>query len=243
MKTHFLNAPININIYNFKSLSVNEILNQPMKEKKKFGIKLFNKGVRKGFLNNSIVNLDVSKPNLEIFNTMEILSQPVFKKSVNKTMIQNNNKNTTFKILLKENYSHYISSIKKIYPSFKFNHYKKFAKENFDFIKKYGENSDINVRHYNSKNSGELLSFRFNNKKKDDKEYKKSDLLEILGAQENIECDPKDFKIKDDFLSRNSTSELRMIQKDLQFKTGIIDKELDFILMNYPQKLKYYIII
>ena len=187
LKTDLQNAPININIYNFKSLSVNEILNQPMKEKKKFGIKLFNKGVRKGFLNNSIVNLDVSKPNLEIFNTMEILSQPVFKKSVNKTMIQNNNKNTTFKILLKENYSHYISSIKKIYPSFKFNHYKKFAKENFDFIKKYGENSDINVRHYNSKNSGELLSFRFNNKKKDDKEYKKSDLLEILGAQENIE--------------------------------------------------------
>ena len=241
LKTDLQNAPININIYNFKSLSVNEILNQPMKEKKKFGIKLFNKGVRKGFLNNSIVNLDVSKPNLEIFNTMEILSQPVFKKSVNKTMIQNNNKNTTFKILLKENYSHYISSIKKIYPSFKFNHYKKFAKENFDFIKKYGENSDINVRHYNSKNSGELLSFRFNNKKKDDKEYKKSDLLEILGAQENIECDPKDFKIKDDFLSRNSTSELRMIQKDLQFKTGIIDKELDFILMNYPQKLYNYI--
>ena len=241
LKTDLQDVPINKKIYNFKSPSVNEILNQPMKEKKKFGIKLFNKGVRKGFLNNTIVNLDVSKPNLEIFNTMEILSQPVFKTSVNKTMIQNNNKNTTFKILLKENYSHYISSIKKIYPSFKFNHYKKYVKENMDFIKKYGENSDINIRHYNNKNSGELLSFRFNNKKKDDKEYKKSDLLEILGAQENIECDPKDFKIKDDFLSRSSVSELRMIQKDLQFKTGVIDKELDFILMNYPQKLYNYI--
>ena len=241
LKTDLQDVPINKKIYNFKSPSVNEILNQPMKEKKKFGIKLFNKGVRKGFLNNTIVNLDVSKPNLEIFNTMEILSQPVFKTSVNKTMIQNNNKNTTFKILLKENYSHYISSIKKIYPSFKFNHYKKYVKENMDFIKKYGENSDINIRHYNNKNSGELLSFRFSNKKKDDKEYKKSDLLEILGAQENIACDPKDFKIKDDFLSRSSTSELRMIQKDLQFKTGVIDKELDFILMNYPQKLYNYI--
>ena len=43
------------------------------------------------------------------------------------------------------------------------------AKENFDFIKKYGENSDINIRHYNGKNNGELLSFRFNNKKR----YKK----------------------------------------------------------------------
>ena len=65
--------------------------------------------------------------------------------------------------------------------------------------------------------------------------------MEILGAQKNIECDPKDFKIKDDFLSRNSISELKMIQRDLQFKTGVIDKELDFILMNYPQKLYNYI--
>ena len=32
-----------------------------------------------------------------------------------------------------------------------------------------------------------------------------------------------------------------MIQKDLQFKTGVIDKELDFILMHYPQKLYNYI--
>ena len=32
-----------------------------------------------------------------------------------------------------------------------------------------------------------------------------------------------------------------MIQKDLQFKTGVIEKELDFILMNYPQKLYNYI--
>ena len=42
---------------------------------------------------------------------MEILSQPVLKSSVNKTMIQNSNKNENLKILLKENYSHYISFI------------------------------------------------------------------------------------------------------------------------------------
>ena len=28
-----------------------------------------------------------------------------------------------------------------------------------DFIKKYGENSDINIRHYNNKNSGELYYY------------------------------------------------------------------------------------
>ena len=241
LKTDLQDVPINISVNNFKSLSVNEILNQPAKEKKKFGIKLFNKGVRKGFLNNSLISPEVSKPNLEIFNTMEILSQPLFKASVNKTVIHNNNKNNTFKILLKENYSHYIKSLKKIYPSFKFNHYKKITKEYSDYIKKYGEDSDINTRHYHSENNGEILSFRFNNKTNDKKEYKKSNLLEILGAQENIECDPKDFKIKDDFLSRTNISELKMIQKDLQFKTSVIDKELDFILMNYPQKLYNYI--
>ena len=243
LKTDLPNVPIDKKLYNFKSPSVNEILNQPSKEKKKFGLKLFNKGVRKGFLNNTLVSLDISKPNLDIFNTMEILSQPNFKASVNKTMIQGNNKNNTFKILLKENYSHYITSLKKIYPTFKFNHYKKYNKgfSEEEYIKKYGEEGDINTRHHNITSKGELLSFRFNTKKKDDKEYKKSNLLEILGAQDNIECDPKDFKIKDDFLSRKSISELKMIQKDLQFKTGVIEKELDFILMNYPQKLYNYI--
>ena len=243
LKTDLPNVPIDKKLYNFKSPSVNEILNQPSKEKKKFGLKLFNKGIRKGFLNNTLVSLDISKPNLDIFNTMEILSQPKFKTSVNKTMIQGNNKNNTFKILLKENYSHYITSLKKIYPTFKFNHYKKYNKgfSEEEYIKKYGEEGDINTRHHNITSKGELLSFRFNTKKKDDKEYKKSNLLEILGAQDNIECDPKDFKIKDDFLSRKSISELKMIQKDLQFKTGVIEKELDFILMNYPQKLYNYI--
>ena len=243
LKTDLPNVPIDKKLYNFKSPSVNEILNQPSKEKKKFGLKLFNKGVRKGFLNNTLVSLDISKPNLDIFNTMEILTQPKFKASVNKTMIQGNNKNNTFKILLKENYSHYITSLKKIYPTFKFNHYKKYNKgfSEEEYIKKYGEEGDINTRHHNITSKGELLSFRFNTKKKDDKEYKKSNLLEILGAQDNIECDPKDFKIKDDFLSRKSISELKMIQKDLQFKTGVIEKELDFILMNYPQKLYNYI--
>ena len=246
LKTNLPNVPISNKLLNFKSQSINEILNQPMKEKKKFGLKLFNKGVKKGYLNNTIISSDMNKPmlNLDIFNTLEVLEQPNFKISINKTMIQDNNNNNkayTFKLLLKENYSRYIATLKKIYPAFKFNHYKKFTKEYSEYIKKYGEEGDINNRHYNSTNEEELISFRFKNPKKDEKEYHKSNLLEILGAQKNIECDPKDFKIKDDFLSRSSISELKMIQKDLQFKTGVIDKELDFILMHYPQKLYNYI--
>ena len=64
-----------------------------------------------GFLNNTLLLLD--NTNLDIFNTMEILSQPDFKASINKAMNQGNNKNNTFKILIKENYSHYITSLKK----------------------------------------------------------------------------------------------------------------------------------
>lgn len=49
---------------------------------------------------------------------------------------------------------------------------------------------------------------------------------------------PKDFKKKYIFLSKKSISELKMIQKDLRFKTGVIEKELDFILMNYFEENK-----
>ena len=83
LKTDLPNVPISNKLIDFRSPSVNEILNQPVKEKKKFGLRLFNKGVRKGFLNNSLVSLDISKPNLEIFNTMEVLTKPTFKVSVN----------------------------------------------------------------------------------------------------------------------------------------------------------------
>ena len=152
------------------------------------------------------------------------------------------NKNYTFKILLKENYSLYITNLKSKYPSFKFNHYKKVNNEFLEYYKKYGEEGDINNIYFNNNNiKNDLESFIFNNKYKDNKEYKKSNLLEILGAQENIECDPQSFKIKDDYLSRTNCTELKMIQKDLQFKTGVIEKELEFILMNSQQKLYNYI--
>ena len=243
LKTDLPNAPLNNKLKIFKSQSINEILNQPLKEKKKFSFNLFNHGIRKGFLNNTMIIEDMNKPllNLDIYNSLEVLTEPTFKIAVNKTMSQDINKNNTFKILLKENYSQYITSLKSKYPSFKFNHYNKIRNEHMEYYKKYGEEGDINNRHFNINNNNELNSFRFNHKIKDNKEYKKSNLLEILGAQENIDCDPKLFKIKNDFLSRTDCTELKMIQKDLQFKAGIIEKELDYILMTYPQKLYNYI--
>ena len=146
--------------------------------------------------------MDIIKPNLDKFNGAEITYQPDFKVPINKTMIKGNNKNNTFKILLNENYNYFITSLKKNI-TFKFNHYKRYNKTfSEEYIKNNGEESDINHWHNNSFNTGELLSFRFNNNKKDYKEYKKSNLLKILGAQDNIEYEPKDFKIKDDFLSK-----------------------------------------
>ena len=244
LKTDLPNIPINNKLLNWKSQSVNEILNQPIKDKKKFSLNFFNKGVRKGFLNNTTMAIDINKPlvNLDIFNSLEVLTEPIFKVAHNRTMAQDINKNNTFKILLKENYSQYITSLKNKYPPFKFNHYRKNVNnDNLEYFKKYGEEGDINNRHFNNSINAEQMTFRYNNQIKDNKEYKKSNLLEILGAQENIQCDPKLFKIKDDFLSRNDCTEIKMIQKDLQFKTGVIDKELDFILMTCPQKLYNYI--
>ena len=243
LKTNLPDIPLTNKLKNFKSQSINEILNQPLKEKKKFALNLFGKGIRKGFLNNTMISPDMNKPllNLDIFNSLEVLTEPTFKVAVNRTMSQEMNKNNTFKILLKENYSQYITILKSKYPSFKFNHYKKNNKEFIDYFQKYGEEGDIVNRHFNNNYNSELNSFRFNHKAKDNKEYKRSNLLEILGAQENIECEPKFFKIKDDFLSRTDCTELKMIQKDLQFKTGVIEKELDYILMTYPQKLYNYI--
>ena len=245
LKTDLQDNPLSNKLLSFRSQSINEILNQPLKEKKKFAFNFFGNGIRKGFLNNTMISPEMNKPllNLDIFNTLEVLTEPTFKVAVNKTMSQDLNKNNTFKILLKENYSQYITILKNKYPSFKFNHYKKNNKEFTEYYKKYGE-GDINNRHFNNNSINqisELNSFRFNHKINDDKEYKKSNLLEILGAQEDIECDPKIFKIKDDFLSRNNCIELKMIQKDLQFKTGVIEKELDYILITYPQKLYNYI--
>ena len=81
-----------------------------MKEKKNLELNYIIRS-SSGFLNNTLLLLD--NTNLDIFNTMEILSQPDFKASINKAMNQGNNKNNTFKILIKENYSHYITSLKK----------------------------------------------------------------------------------------------------------------------------------
>ena len=95
LKTDLPDAPLNNKLKIFKSQSINEILNQPLKEKKKFSFNLFNHGIRKGFLNNTMIIEEMNKPllNLDIYNSLEVLTEPTFKVAVNKTMSQDLNKN------------------------------------------------------------------------------------------------------------------------------------------------------
>ena len=249
LKTTLEDVPIHPKLKKFKMLSVTELINQPENIKKKFSIASFGNFMKKGLMNTSSLmrgDLNRTEADLTPFNTMEILSETNFSSThldtarttfSNRTNISNtSNKtsksNNTFKILIKEDYSGYIQILKRIYPSFKFNHYNRISNEYFEYYKKYGEEGDINNRNF-------LIDGK---KTKSDKgKYKRSNLLEILGVQDNIADDPKKFKIKSDFLSRNDPYELTMIKEDLSFKTGVIDKELNHILESEANTLYNYI--
>jgi len=249
IKTTLEDVPIHPKLKKFKMLSVTELINQPENIKKKFSIASFGNFMKKGLINTSSLmrgDLNRTEADLTPFNTMEILSETNFSSThldtarttfSNRTNISNtSNKtsksNNTFKILIKEDYSGYIQILKRIYPSFKFNHYNRISNEYFEYYKKYGEEGDINNRNF-------LIDGK---KTKSDKgKYKRSNLLEILGVQDNIADDPKKFKIKSDFLSRNDPYELTMIKEDLSFKTGVIDKELNHILESEANTLYNYI--
>ena len=252
LKTNLPDVPINPKLYKVKRLSVSELINQPAIVKKKFSIASFANSMRRGILNTSSMirgkDLNKTEADLTPFNTMEVLSESSFtsnpldsarttystglnlnlKNSVNTPSMKKERNGSTFKMLVKEDYSGYIQILKRIYPAFSFNHYNLISNEYFEYYKKYGEEGDIINRNFikNEKKGGE---------------YKKSNLLDILGVQENITDDPKKFKIKSDFLQRNDPVELKMIKEDLSFKTGVIDKELNHILESQANILYNYI--
>ena len=223
LRTTLEDVPINPKLKKFKMLSITEIINQPENIKKNFSISAFGNMMKKGILNTSSMmrgDLNRTEADLTPFNTMEILSETSFtsnpldsarssysnrsnkSNSSNKTSKSSNN---SFKILIKEDYSGYIKILKRIYPSFKFNHYNRISNEYFEYYKKYGEEGDINNRNF------AIGGYSGNNKKiKNDKgKYKKSNLLDILGVQDNIADAPKKFKIKNDFLSRKDPYEVK----------------------------------
>ena len=255
LKTDLEDVPINPKLKKFQKLSVSELINQPHNIKKIFSIAAFGNMMKKGILNTSSMmrgDINRTEADLSPFNTMEILSEtslssntldsalPPYSNRTNKSNSSNKtsrSNSNTFKILIKEDYSGYIQILKRIYPSFRFNHYNRISNEYYEYFKKYGEEGDINNRNF------AIGGYNGNNNKinNDKGKYKKSNLLEILGVQNNIADDPKIFKIKNDFLSRSDPYELQMIKEDLSFKTGVIDKELNHILESEANTLYNYI--
>ena len=245
LKTNLKDVPIPEKLRNWKCQSVNELINKPLQEKKKFLIS-FTGSVRKGFLDTSSIlrRLDLNKTEADLspFNAMEMLTEPNFQTNnsvLNTSRSSNSNKtsrsgnNNTFKTLIKEDYSSYIQILKRIYPSFKFNHYNRISTEYLEYFKKYGEEGDINNRNFRPAGFDYTMI--------DKKDYKPSNLLDILGVQEKIDVPSNEFKIKTDFLSRSDPYEIAMIKEDLSFKTGVIDKELNHILQSQANQLYNYI--
>ena len=235
IKTDLKDQPLNDKLLNYKCQDFNLLLNYQIPSKKKLSIFSFSnsKKKKKSILNEINENLNKTEIN---FNNMELFSDSSFQETLADTSFDSQKSSkmenyNTFKILLNEDYYTYTEILKKIYPSFEFNHYNKIKDEYYEYFKKYGDN-DINNRNskYNIKNN-------INNSNK----YKKSNLLDILGVQQNIAVPTENFKIKEDFLSRSDVTELKMIKEDLSFKTGIIDKELESILQTQSNKFYNYI--
>ena len=232
-------------------------------------IKTFKDSLKSNLLTNSFIGKTLSKmqdPNrtqagmniiLNLKNRNNDIPQGKFLDLTQAKISYNENNNfrlkefceeEQMKILLKENYSNYTIKLKKLYPKFQFNHYYVTRSELIEnYYRKYGEEGDINNRNFANK---KLLSEKNKNRnntnenenfiKIEEEKYTPSNLLDILGVQENVKISPDKFRIKQDFLSRSDVVEINMIQNDLAFKMGIINKELDSILQQYGKKIYNY---
>ena len=258
LKTRLKNVKITDKLRNWKPQNFSELINQPFDENPNFSnftIKTFRSTLKKTILNNNIINRTLSRaqdPNrtqagMNILLNMRSRQQPLQENrlldmtTIGMPSSQRSRHSEFFeedemKILLKENYSNYTIKLRKLYPPFKFNHYYTTRSEqNADYYRKYGEEGDINNRNF----AKEVLGKNKLEKEKEE-EYKKSNLLDIIGVQENIRVSPSEFKINNDFLSRPDIVEMTMIQNDLSFKMGIINKELDSILQKNGNRIYNY---
>ena len=266
LKTRLKNVPINDKLRNWKPQNFSELINQPFQQNHKFSsltIKTFKDSLKSNLLSSSFIGKTLTKaqdPNRTqagmniILNLKNRNNEIPQGKLLDLTTIRipkndNSNKLKEFfeeeqmKIYLKENYTNYTIKLKKLYPKFQFNHYYVTRSDLIEnYYRKYGEEGDINNRNFANKKLSEK-----NKKNKDEgfikieeEKYKPSNLLDILGVQENVKISPDKFKIKRDFMSRTDVVEINMIQNDLAFKMGIINKELDSILQQYGKKIYNY---
>ena len=261
LKTKLKNVKITDKLRNWKSQNFSELINQPFEPTNNFPtftMSSFKDSIKKNLLTNSIIsktlnrNQDLNRTQGFILNLrnrpqlnsnsnnqnklldMTTIGMPGGHKSRHSEFFEEEE----MKILLKENFSSYTIKLKNLYPSFQFNHYYRTRSQQIeDYYRKYGEEGDINNRNFAYRSK---VMEKNKNLIKQEEKYKQSNLLDILGVQENIRISPKDFKIKNDFLSRTDIVEISMIQNDLAFKMGIINKELDSILEKNGNKIYNY---
>ena len=268
LKTKLKNVKITDKLRNWNPQNFSELINQPFDQKTNFtnftniSMSSFKDTIKKNILTNSIINKtfmrtqDSNRTQADMSILLNLRNRNksnsnLQNKVLDLTTIGNpmdmrkNRYNEIFeeediKTLLKENYSNYTIKIKNLYPTFKFNHYYRTRSEQIEhYYRKYGEEGDINNRNFAYRDK--IMEKNKHLKKNEEEKYKPSNLLDILGVQENIRISPKEFKIKNDFLSRTDIVEISMIQNDLSFKMGIINKELDSILEK--KEIKYIIIL
>ena len=268
LKTVLKNVPINEKLRNWKPQNFSELINQPFHQNHKFSsltIKTFKDSLKSNILTNSFIgktltrgqDLNRTQAGMNILLNLKNRNSDIPKgKLLDLTTIRipkdddNNNyklkefcEEEQMKILLKQNYSNYTIKLKSLYPKFQFNHYYVSRSDLIEnYYRKYGEEGDINNRNFANK---KLLEKNKKNKKEpfikiEEEKYKQSNLLDILGVQENVKVSPEKFRIKQDFISRTDVVEINMIQNDLSFKMGIINKELDSILQQYGKKIYNY---
>ena len=270
LKTRLKNVPISDKLRNWKPQNFSELINQPFPHNHKFSsltIKTFKDSLKSNIISKSIIGKTLTRgqdPNrtqagmnilLNLKNRnndipegklLDLTQIRIPKTDSNNYKLKEFYEEEQIKILLKENYSNYTIKLKTLYPKFQFNHYYVTRSDLIEnYYRKYGEEGDINNRNYANKKLSEKNKKQKQNKtepfiKIEEEKYKPSNLLDILGVQENVKVSPDKFRIKQDFISRTDIVEINMIQNDLAFKMGIINKELDSILQQYGKKIYNY---
>ena len=210
LKTNLKDVPINIKLRNYIFQNFSEIINTPKLNKQKLTLSNIKRNLQSG---NSSFRTETFETNYQNISDIDF-----YPESENSARSSNITQPNTFRLLIDQNYSDYITRLKKLYPLFKFNHYSKYPEIEFKISSFWNSKIIINNKHNNIINNHII-----------EEDYNESFLLDSLGLQDNIIDNEDQFIIKKDFLERNNIDELIMIKDDLVFKMGLIDKEINRI--------------
>ena len=222
LKTNLKEVPINIKLRNYIFQNFSEIINTPKLNKQKLTLSNIKRNLQSG---NSSFRTETFETNYQNISDIDF-----YPESENSARSSNITQPNTFRLLIDQNYSDYITRLKKLYPLFKFNHYSKYPENEFKISSFWNSKIIINNKHNNIINNHII-----------EEDYNESFLLDSLGLQDNIIDNEDQFIIKKDFLERNNIDELIMIKDDLVFKMGLIDKEINKIVSDNTNSLFNYI--